>query len=168
MKQTTRFCIGAMGAALVVSALAGIPAVAVAKGTGKSATTAAADLKWNDVPNFPGVKMAVVSGDPDKGAAHFFIKFAPGFAAPLHHHNADHSVAVVAGTVVLNIDGKDTKLPAGSFFSFHGKKTHSTKCDAGADCVLFVDTRGKWDVIPEAAAKAEPKKADAKKAEAKK
>ena len=168
MKQATRSCIGAMGAALIVSALASIPVVALAKGAGKSMATAAADLKWNDVPDFPGVKMAVVSGDPGKGAAHFFIKFAPGFAAPLHHHNSDHSVAVVAGTVVLNIDGKDVKLPVGSFFSFHGKKTHSTKCDAGADCVLFVDTRGKWDVIPEAAAKAEPKKVEPKKADAKK
>ncbi len=24
-----------------------------------------------------------------------------------------------------------------------------TKCEAGTDCVLFVDSRGKWDVILE-------------------
>ena len=169
MKQIIRSCIGVIGisgAALIVSALAANPALA--KGHGASVTIAAADLKWTDVPDFPGVKMAIVSGDPAKGAAHFFIKFMPGFAAPMHHHNSDHYVTVVAGTVILNIDGKDTKLPAGSFFSFHGKKTHSTKCDAGTECVLSVDVRGKWDVIPEGAAKAEPKKAEAKKAEAKK
>ena len=163
MKQITRSCFGAVGAALIVSAVAAVPVVAQAKGSGASVTTAAADLKWNDVPNFPGVKMAVASGDPDKGAAHFFMKFAPGFAAPLHHHNADHYVTVIAGTLVLNIDGKDVKLPAGSYFSFSGKKPHTTKCDAGPECILFNDARGKWDVIPEAAPKAEPKKAEAKK-----
>lgn len=163
MKQITRSCFGAVGAALIVSAVAAIPVVAQAKGTSASVVTAAADLKWNDVPNFPGVKMAVASGDPAKGGAHFFMKFTPGFAAPMHHHNADHFVTVLAGTVVLNIDGKDAKLPAGSYFSFTGKKTHSTKCDAGAECILFIDARGKWDVIPEAAPKAEAKKAEAKK-----
>ena len=163
MRPITRSCVGAMGAALIVSALAAIPVVAQAKGSGASVTTAAADLKWNDVPNFPGVKMAVTSGNPEKGAAHFFIKFSPGFAAPLHHHNTDHYVSVHAVTVVLSIDGKDAKLPAGSYFSFTGKKPHTTKCDGSADCILFVDARGKWDIIPEAAPKSEPKKADAKK-----
>ena len=163
MKLITHTCHGAIGAALIFSALAAFPVVTHAKGSGASVVTAAADLKWNDVPNFPGVKMAVASGNPDKGAAHFFINFSPGFAAPLHHHNTDHFATVVAGTVVLNIDGKDAKLPAGSYFSFTGKKPHTTKCDAGADCILFVDARGKWDVIPEATPKAEPKKAEAKK-----
>lgn len=169
MKQINRSCfgakgvLGATGAALIVSALATFSVVAEAKGHGASVVTAAADLKWNDVPDFPGLKMAVVSGNPAKGAAHFFIKFTPGFSAPLHHHNADHFVTVLAGTLVLNIDGKDAKLPAGSYFSFTGKKPHTTRCDAGAECILFLDSRGKWDVIPEAAPKAEAKKAEAKK-----
>lgn len=163
MKKIARSCCGAISAALIASAVVAIPVVAQAKVSGASVAITAADLKWNDVPNFPGVKMAVASGDPGKGAAHFFIKFGPGFAAPMHHHNSDHFVTVVAGTLVLNIDGKDVKLPAGSYFSFTGKKTHTTKCDTGADCVLFLDARGKWDVIPEAAPKADAKKADAKK-----
>ena len=160
MKQTFRACIGVIGisgAALIVSALTANLAVAKG-GHGASVTIAAGDLKWNDVPNFPGVKMAVASGDPAKGAAHFFMKFVPGFAAPMHHHNADHYVTVLAGTLILNIDTKDAKLPVGSFFKFSGKKTHMTKCDVGAECVLFIDARGKWDVIPEAAPKAAAKK----------
>lgn len=163
MKQSTRSAFGVISAALLVSSVVAIPVVAQAKGAGASVATAAADLKWNDVPDFPGLKMAVVSGDPAKGAAHFFMKFPAGFAAPQHHHSADHYVTVLAGTMVLNIDGKDVKLPAGSYFSFSGKKHHMTKCDAGADCVLFIDARSKWDVVPEGAPKAEPKKAEAKK-----
>jgi quercetin dioxygenase-like cupin family protein len=56
---------------------------------------------------------------------------------------------VLSGTMVFTVDGKEYKLPAGSYFSFIGKKQHITKCEAGADCVLAIDARGKWDVIPE-------------------
>lgn len=124
--------------------------------------TAAADLKWTDVPGFAGVHMAVAEGDPSKGASRFFMKFDKGFAAPDHHHSADHYGTVVAGTLILTVDGKESKLPAGSYFSFTGKKVHSTKCDAAADCVIEIDAKGKWDVVPEK--KADDKKpADAKK-----
>jgi len=122
----------------------------------------ATDLKWTDVPNFPGLRMAVADGDPAKGASHFFLKFDKGFAAPEHHHNADHFVTVISGTLVLTVDGVETKLPAGSYFSFTGKKPHATRCDAAADCVLEIDARGKWDVIP--AKKPTEAKADKKRA----
>lgn len=134
--------------------------------TGKSSAvlTPAADLKWTDVPNFPGVKMAVAEGDPSKGASHFFIKFEPGFKAPVHHHTANHFVNVVSGTLVLVVDGKETRLPAGSFFSFSKKQKHGTACEAGAECVLSIDARGKWDVlVDKAAEKAADKPAEAKK-----
>ena len=109
------------------------------------------DLKWSDVAGFPGVQMAVLQGNPAKGPHHSMLKLPSGFVAPLHHHTPDHYVTMVSGTLVLTVDGKDTRLPAGSYFSFVGKKPHVTKCEAGADCVLAVDSRGAWDVLPEAA-----------------
>ena len=145
--------------AMTLSLAAFAPGVAAKEAKGGTAVfTPAGDLKWGDVAGFPGLKMAVVDGDPAKGPAHFMMKFPGGFAAPLHHHSSDHHVTVIAGTLVLTADGKDNKLPAGSYFAFKGKKPHLTKCDAGADCVLFVDSRGKWDVIP-----AETKAPDKKK-----
>jgi quercetin dioxygenase-like cupin family protein len=136
--------------AIVLGLVVVTPGVHAAKKAGT--LIAAADLKWNDVPGFPGIKMAVVDGNPDKGASHFFIKFAPGFAAPEHHHSADHFVSVVAGNMTLGKDGKEVKLGPGSYFSFTGKQVHTTKCDAGADCLIFVDARAKWDVVVEKAA----------------
>lgn len=44
--------------------------------------------------------------------------------------------------------GAEVSLPPGSYFSFVGKKKHTTRCDAGADCVILMDARGKWDVVP--------------------
>jgi len=146
----------------VCGVIAGVVLVAAAAYGKPSATlTNVSDLKWADVPGFAGVHMAVGDGDPSKGASHFFLKFDKGFAAPEHHHSADHYGTVVTGTLLLTVDGKETKLAAGSYFAFTGQKVHSTKCDAAADCVLEIDARGKWDVVPEK--KADDKKPDVKK-----
>jgi quercetin dioxygenase-like cupin family protein len=141
---------------LVVAFLAGLAHEVQAqkkKGAGAAVLLSPDEIKWGDVPGFPGVKLAAVQGDPAKGPHHAMIKFTPGFAAPMHHHSADHFVTVVTGTVVLTVDGQEKKLPPGSFFTFSGKKPHMTKCEAGAECLLSIDTRGKWDVVPEAAKK---------------
>jgi quercetin dioxygenase-like cupin family protein len=123
-------------------------------GKGASVLVPAEDVKFSDVPGMAGVQIAPVQGDPNKGASHFFLKFTGGFAAPLHHHSADHFATVVAGTLVLTVDGKEVKLPPGSYFTFTGKKQHITSCEAGADCILFMDVRQKWDVVPEKVAAA--------------
>ena len=134
-----------------IAAAALVSLVPLAHAADKTLLVPAGELKWQDVPNAKGVQIAPVQGDPSKGASHFFLKFAPGFSAPVHHHSANHYVTVVSGTLVLTVDGKDHKLPAGSYVAFTGKKPHATKCEAGADCVLAMDVRGKWDVV-------EPKK----------
>lgn len=136
-----------MTLALAVTAFAPPAAAKEAKKGGNAVLIPASDLKWTDVPGFPGVKMAVMDGDPAKGPHHSMLKFAGGFAADLHHHSSDHYGTVVAGMLVLTVDGKENKLPAGSYFSFKGMKQHTTKCEAGADCVLSMDARGKWDVV---------------------
>jgi len=109
----------------------------------------AAEARWANVPDAPGVQIAPLQGDPAKGPSHFLLKFAGGFSAPAHHHTSNHYVAVVAGTLILVVDGKEHRFGPGSYFSFSGKKRHATRCDAGPDCVLAMDGRGKWDVVPE-------------------
>jgi uncharacterized cupin superfamily protein len=121
---------------------------------GHSLLVPADQIKWSDVPGFTGLQIAAVQGDPNKGASHMFLKFTGGFAAPLHHHSADHFATVVAGTLVLTVDGKEVRLPPGSFFTFTGKAQHMTSCEAGAECILFLDARQKWDVVPEKVAAA--------------
>jgi quercetin dioxygenase-like cupin family protein len=126
-------------------------AKAKAAAAGKSVVWAAEDLKWVDNPNNP-VKMAVLWGDPAKGAHGALHKFPAGFAATLHHHTANHHVVVVSGNVTITPDGEaGKKLGPGSYFSFTGKKKHTTACDAGAECVLFVDAAGPWDIVMDGA-----------------
>jgi quercetin dioxygenase-like cupin family protein len=137
--------------ALVFAGLSSLaPGVQAAeKGSKGALIVPASEVKWTDVPEMAGVQMAVIDGDPGKGASHFLLKFVGGFAAPLHHHTANHFVTVVAGTLVLGVDGAEQKLPAGSVFAFSKKAKHTTGCAAGAECVLSVDSRGKWDVVVE-------------------
>ena len=139
-------------AAIVAAALL-VPVVVGAKDSGKATFAPAGDLKWKDDPDHPGVQVAAVHGDPAKGASKFFVKLPSGFDVPLHHHTADHWAVVVSGTVVQNVDGQDHTFPAGSYFSYTGKKQHTTKCTDPAGCNLFVDSHGKWDVVPEKTAK---------------
>lgn len=128
---------------------------AAAAGGGKTGATfvSAADLKWVDVPNKPGVKMAVVEGDPTKGASHFYLKFDKGTDVGAHHHTADHAGTIVAGTLLVTVDGKESKLGPGSFFYINGKKVHDTRCDPTAECIIAIEARGTWDVIAEKPAK---------------
>jgi quercetin dioxygenase-like cupin family protein len=122
---------------------------------------AASELKWVDAPGVPPntVKLAVVQGDPATGPHHAFHKFPAGFTAPLHHHTSDHYGTVISGTMVITPEGgAPKKLPAGSYWEITGAKKHTTKCEPGSDCVIFIDCRGKWDVVMAEAGKKEPAK----------
>jgi quercetin dioxygenase-like cupin family protein len=139
MNQAAWIGVLAVGLAGVALADAAKPAAAV--------MMAAGDLKWVDVPGFP-VKTAVAWGDPAKGAHGAYHKFPAGFDAPLHHHTTDHRVVVLSGTLTLTPEGQAAKtLGPGSYFAFTGMKKHGTKCEAGAECVLFADCDGAWDII---------------------
>ncbi|MEO6323250.1 MAG: DUF4437 domain-containing protein [Thermoanaerobaculia bacterium] len=131
------------------------PMGAKAGAGGKVVLMAADELKWvepKDSP--PGVKMAVVWGDPEKGAHGAMHRFPGGFSVPTHFHTAAHDVIVVSGTMELTPEGGTAKkLGPGSYFSFGPKKKHSTTCVAGADCTVYVDCMGKWDVVMPDAAK---------------
>ena len=153
MRQTRWWPLACLLMVPVLSAPVALRAAegAKAKKAGTAVLTPADDIKWSDVPGFPGVSLAILEGDPAKGSHHSMMKFKDGFAAPLHHHSCDHFGTVVSGTLILNVDGKDSVLPAGSFFSFKGRKPHMTRCAPGADCVIALDARGKWDVVPEGA-----------------
>ena len=117
-------------------------------GAGKTSLAPQADLKWTNA-GIPGVSTAAVEGDMKKGASHFYLKYAAGLSTPVHHHSPDHYVTTVSGNLVLLVDGKEQRLTPGSFFAFTGKAPHAARCDGSQDCVMFVDARGAWDVVPE-------------------
>jgi quercetin dioxygenase-like cupin family protein len=144
-------------AARAEEAKAGAAGAAKAKPAAKPAalvTVTPDELKWVANPANADVMMAVVWGDPAKGAHAAFHKFKAGFNAGLHSHSSNMRIAVISGTLIAGPEGgPEKKLPPGSYeYQPHGVK-HVTKCDAGSDCVIFVESSGKFDLTPAEAPK---------------
>lgn len=133
----------AIGSTMALAAV--VPAAAQAPG---SIVVSRAELKWKDM-GIPGVSAAPVEGDMAKGSSHFYLKYPAGFVTPPHHHTADHWVTTVAGNLILTVDGKEHKLPPGSFFALTGKASHVARCEGKEDCIMFLQAAGPWDVVPE-------------------
>jgi quercetin dioxygenase-like cupin family protein len=139
--------ISAVALAAVLALVSPYSPGAFAQGTAtKAVLTPVSDLKWIGA-GVPGVETAVVKGDMAKGASQFYLKYAAGFVAPVHHHSPDHYVTTVAGNLVLVVDGKEHRLPPGSYFAFTGKAKHAARCEGAEACVMFIDARGPWDVV---------------------
>ncbi len=133
---------------MAISAALMAAVVVLAIGAGKSVVVAKADLKWKDM-GIPGVAAAPVSGDMEKGASRFFLKYPVGFATPKHHHTAAHYVAVISGTITLTVDGKDHKLGPGSYFALTEKNSHTAKVEGNEEAVFFIQADKPWDVVME-------------------
>ena len=114
-----------------------------------------ADLKWQVVPDSPGLQQVEVY---KKGAMNCgFHKFPKGTEVPMHTHTNDIAGVVVAGTFGSTDEGGNGKpQPAGGFQSIPGGLKHSTKCTADADCTVFGCLPGAFDMkMAKAAAKKE-------------
>ena len=141
-------------AALADEAKAAAPKAKPATRSAAMVVTTPDQLKWIPNPANADVSMAVLWGDPAKGAHGAFHKFKAGFDAGLHSHSADIKLVVVSGTLITATEGgPEKKLPAGSYeFQPHGVK-HVTKCDPASDCVIFAVASGKFDLTPAEAPK---------------
>jgi hypothetical protein len=87
-------------------------------------------LKWQDYPQLPGVKFAVIAGNP-KGQGFYTIraKFSPGTMSRPHWHPETRYVTVIKGTWWAGEGTKfdpnaTTPLPAGSFAVHTARAVH--------------------------------------------
>jgi mannose-6-phosphate isomerase-like protein (cupin superfamily) len=135
LEQRVRVSIAALLMTVSPLVAAGGPSVVVTKSA----------LNWKDMGN--GVAAAAVSGDMQKGPSRFFLKYPAGLVTPPHHHNADHYVTVLAGSLTLTVDGKDHKLGPGDYFALTKKASHVAKVDGKGEAVFFIQADGPWDVV---------------------
>ena len=109
----------------------------------------ATEIKWVDNADAKGVQQSVVWGNAEKGPHGAFNKFAGGTEVPLHTHTAASRNVVITGTMVEGMDGQQPKeLGPGSYFSIPGDLKHTTACKAGAECVIYSDWSGPFDLKP--------------------
>lgn len=131
-------------------------------GAGRPVFMAASDLKWTDLDpkGAPGVQIADLWGDHTKGAFGAYLKLPAGFAVPLHTHTHAMKVIFLSGTYLQAPDGKpEVRLGPGSYMNQPGGNyRHTTGCDKASECLLFVESNGRFDLKL-----VEPPKAPAKK-----
>jgi quercetin dioxygenase-like cupin family protein len=107
----------------------------------------AADLTWKPLKDAPGVMEAALWGDSTKGAYGGISKFPAGWSVPLHTHPATHKVVVISGTWIHGEPGKpDVKLGPGSYLVQPAGMKHTSACDAGSECLIFLDSNGKFGI----------------------
>ena len=120
--------------------------------------TSSSDLKWADLDpkGAPGVKIADVWGDHTKRGYGAFLKFPAGFLVPLHTHTNAIKIVVVSGTYTQTPEGKaEMRMGPGSYvFQPGGSYKHISGCDKASECLLFIESAGKFDLKPVEAAKA--------------
>jgi quercetin dioxygenase-like cupin family protein len=111
-----------------------------------------ADLKWGDLDptGAPGVKVADLWGDHQKGAFGALFKLPAGFVAPLHTHTYAMKVVIVSGTYIQTPEGKpEFRLGPGSYLMQPGGNyRHITSCDPASECIFFVESEGAFDLKP--------------------
>jgi len=90
------------------------------------------ELVWGDGPPSlpPGVKMAVLYGDPGKqGLFVIRLKMPANFKIPAHWHPTDENVNVISGAFMMGMadkldPAKAKELPPGGFATMPAKTNH--------------------------------------------
>ena len=89
-----------------------------------------AAIEWRDNPNNPGVKQAVLYGDPTKPGPYIVrVKWLPGNMSRPHFHPNDRFIVVLSGTWWAGtgdtFDPNTTiPMPPGTFVTHFGGKVH--------------------------------------------
>jgi quercetin dioxygenase-like cupin family protein len=131
--------------------------IAVAQGqAGKSKTAGKAKAKdvvyvssesstYNE--KFPGVSMAVLWGNPDKGAHGTFTKFAPGYDAGMHTHTNDVWLVVLKGAYLYKDEAGDKRVGPGDFIRIPGGHKHWSGGDKTDGALFYQEGARKFDKL---------------------
>ena len=96
---------------------------------------------------FPGASMAIVWGDPDKGAHGQFTKFAPGFDAGMHVHSSRLRLLVVKGAYIYRDDAGEKRVGPGGFICIPAGHKHWSGGDPTEGALFYEEGDGKFDKI---------------------
>ena len=99
------------------------------------------ELAWGSPPGAPpGLKIAVISGDPAKGAFSAMVEFPRGTNFPRHFHGANTYAYVVKGTFKVTMaDGRVLDIKQGGSLTVPAKAIHTTEAKVGAVVYQYSD-----------------------------
>ena len=108
------------------------------------------DIKWNDAPSIgPGVKTAVIDGDPkSSGSFVMRLRVPPKTKVRVHTHPADENVTILSGTLYFaagdKFDAKAAKpFGPGSYFSI-GKGKPMFAYTTDSEVIAQLHGNGPW------------------------
>ena len=113
----------------------------------KAGFYAADKIEWKQGPkSIPaGAKAAMLEGDATKeGSFVMRIKLPDGYMVPLHTHPKTERLTVISGTFNIEMDGKTTKMPAGTFGFWAAGMKH--KVWATGETVVQLHGVGPWQI----------------------
>jgi quercetin dioxygenase-like cupin family protein len=95
-----------------------------------------------------------LAGSPDEQVLMYTVDFPPGFSSPIHRHNAQVSVYVLEGSVVMQVRGqKELTLGPGQSFYEDPSDIHIVSRNASSTkpakfVVFLINKKGAPLVIP--------------------
>ena len=110
----------------------------------------ASNVVWVDPPGMPtsanGPKLAYLWGNPQGVQSNgTFVKLPAGFTGEIHSSGSTFHAVVIKGQ--LQYRGANVKtLEPGSYFSSEGEWVHQVSSNAGAESIIYVRTKGKYDL----------------------
>jgi quercetin dioxygenase-like cupin family protein len=110
---------------------------------------AAADkATYKERPGSTGVSMAVLWGDPDKGAHGTYTKFVPGYDAGMHTHTNDVWIVGIKGAYLYKDDAGEQRVGPGDFLRVPGGHKHWSGGDKTEGAVFYEEGSAKFDLVP--------------------
>ena len=163
MKMTKK-TLGWISVTAMMAAAAFGAGVAVAKSAAKAPELSLLkDATWTPLmKEGPLPAAAPISGDGTKGAYEGYLKLPAGFESPPHSHTNDYWSILVQGKMThwaaAGGSEKDSKqLGVGDLTHMPAKLEHVSKCYPGAECIMVVVQKGKFDFVPAKVASNEKK-----------
>ena len=140
--------VSGMAALIVVAALTGnAQAQNGAGNSDKSVLYVAAEQAKFDQSPMPGVSMAVLWGDPNKGPHGTFTKFEPGHDAGMHTHTSDVWLVVIKGAYLYKDEAGEKRVGPGDFIRIPGGHKHWSGGDKTEGALFYQEGAGKFDLI---------------------
>jgi quercetin dioxygenase-like cupin family protein len=140
-----------MKPSLIVSGVAALIIAAASVGVAqaqKSVTYASAAQATFKPGPMAGVSMAVLWGDPDKGAHGTYTKFAPGYDAGMHTHTSDVWLVVIKGAYLYKDEAGEKRVGPGDFIRILGGHKHWSGGDKTEGALFYQEGSRKFDLIP--------------------
>ncbi|HEU0310695.1 MAG TPA: DUF4437 domain-containing protein [Sphingomicrobium sp.] len=148
MKAGARLAMAALAAGLAA------PAALVAQDGPKASPSlriAADEMSWRQQTPELATMISELWGDRQvDGGAGAMLRLPPGFDSGLHAHSGEFHGIVIRGAMIHegpNGEGRDKRLPAGSYVRQAGGEMHIDKCVSEEPCEFFVFQDRRADII---------------------